>query len=341
MKFGLGLPTCTAGMMYPVPFASTDDVVRIAVEAEQLGFYEVTGNDHYSTQRYVRGAFATPPDFYEPLITFAYCAARTSVLRLMTGVVVLPIRDPVPLAKQVATLDRFSGGRVILGVGVGAYREEFEAVRPDLAGATRAELVEEGIRALRMLFEERRATFEGPHHQFRDVEMFPKPAQAPLPIYSSGNAEGSIRRAARYGQGWLPAIVDARRIRQGRALLDRYAREAGRDPATISTALQLVVCLADTPAAAREAFERSQLFHHLVSLQQSTLQGTDVDSYVAINLVGTPDEVGRRVEEFAAAGVDHLCGLYFVGNTVDELLAQARRFAREVMPVFPEREVTA
>jgi Luciferase-like monooxygenase len=105
MKFGVEIPTCTAGMMYPVPFATVEDVVRAAIEVEQLGYYDVAGNDHFSTQQYVRDAWPDPPDYFEPLLTLAYIAAKTSVLRLTTGILVLPMRQPVQLAKQVATLD--------------------------------------------------------------------------------------------------------------------------------------------------------------------------------------------------------------------------------------------
>jgi probable F420-dependent oxidoreductase len=341
MRFGVGLPTCTSGMMYPVPFATPDDVVRVAVEAEQLGYYEVAGNDHLSTQRYVRERWAAPPDFYEPLVTYAYVAARTSVIRLMTGVIVLPMRHPVLLAKQVATLDRFSGGRVILGVGLGAYREEFEATLPDLREVPRAALLREGLEALRLLFTERRASYAGAHYRFQDVELYPKPLQDPLPIYSSGNAEGSIRRAARCCQGWLPAGVGPDRIREGRARLERYAREAGRDPSTIAVAPQLTVCLGVSAEEARARFERSQLYHHLLSLQQSTLRGVDVATYVAANLVGTPDQVRAKVAAYREAGASHLCGLLFVGNTVDEMLEQVRLFARHVLPEFPEEGAEA
>lgn len=334
MKFGVGLPTCTAGLMYPTPFATPADVVDIAIEAEQLGYYEVAGNDHFTTPRYVREAFPTPPDFYDPLITYAYCAAKTSVLRFVTGVVVVPMRHPIVLAKQLATLDRFSGGRLIVGAGIGAYREELEACYPDLRGTPRGELIREGLLALRSLFGERRSSFAGAHYRFEDVEMFPKPFQDPLPVYSAGNGEGSIRRAAELGQGWLPAGIGPDRVREGGELLARLAREAGRDPAEIAIAPQLIVCLGDTEAAARETFERSQLFHHLVSLRASTLKGLDVESYVTANLVGTPDRVCRKVEAFAAAGVGHLCGLYFVGNSVAEMMGQVREFARTVLPAF-------
>lgn len=336
MKFGVGLPTCTAGMMYPVPYARPDDLLRVTLEAEKLGYYAVMGNDHLTTQQYVRTTYPDPPDFFEPLITYAYCAARTTRIRLMTGVIVLPVREPVLLAKQVATLDQLSEGRVILGVGVGAYREEFEATHPHLRQATRSELVEERIRALRALFTERRASFSGRYVAFDDVEMYPKPRQQPFPIFSGGNAEGSIRRAAELCQGWIPAGIGPEQIAAGRERLFRYAEQAGRDPHAISIAPQLVVSIGRTSEQARDAFARSQLYEHLVSLQQSTLKGVDTSVYEAINLIGAPDALRRRVERYAEAGVDHLAGLLFIGDTVDEMLDQLRLFAQTVVAAFPE-----
>ena len=337
MKFGVALPTCTAGMLYPVPFASAQDVVRVAVESEQLGYYEVMGNDHFTTQRYVRDTFADPPDFFDPLIAYAYCAAKTSVLRLMTGVMVLPMRHPVVLAKQLATLDRFSDGRLIVGAGIGAYREEFETAFPDLASVRRDELMEESLVALRLLFEERRASMEGRHIRFRDLEMYPKPVQSPLPIYSAGNSDGAIRRAAELCEGWLPAGLPADGIAAGKEKLEGWARAAGRDPSELAIALQLIVCVGESSAQASETFQRSQVYHHLVSLQQSTLKDLDVGEYMTANLLGTPDDISRQIEQLQELGVDHLCGLIFVGNTVDEMLDQIRMFGRHVIPNFPER----
>jgi alkanesulfonate monooxygenase SsuD/methylene tetrahydromethanopterin reductase-like flavin-dependent oxidoreductase (luciferase family) len=105
--------------MYPVPFAKPSDVLPTALLCERLGFDSVWGNDHMTTQRYVQKEFADPPNFFEPLITFSYCASRTTRLRFATGIIVLPMRNMPVLAKQVATLDQLSGGRVILG---GGYR---------------------------------------------------------------------------------------------------------------------------------------------------------------------------------------------------------------------------
>jgi probable F420-dependent oxidoreductase len=337
MKFGVALPTCTEGMIYPVPFATPEEVVAVAVEAERLGYHAVMGNDHMTTQAYVRQRWPNPPNFYELLLTYAYCAARTTRIRLMTGVIVMPMRQPVLLAKQVATLDQLSGGRVILGLGVGAYREEFEATHPGLRRVPRWELLEEGIASLRALFRERRASFHGKHYQFEDVESFPKPVQEPLPIYSAGNAEGSIRRAAELCEGWLPAALGPERLARGCERLRELAASAGRDPSAIEVAPQLVVCIGRTEEAAAREFERSQAYEHLVSLQRSTLRGFDVDSYVAMNLIGSVSEICERVDSYRSAGADHLSGLLFVGNSVAEMKEQMHLFAEAVVPEFVAR----
>jgi alkanesulfonate monooxygenase SsuD/methylene tetrahydromethanopterin reductase-like flavin-dependent oxidoreductase (luciferase family) len=138
MKFGAALPACVEGLGYPLGFVSPDVLARIAEHAEAAGFHAVMANDHISTPNNVRRAYDRPPDFYEPLITLAYCAARTERIRLMTGAVALPIREPVVVAKQATTLDQFCGGRLILGVAPGAHPEEFEATRPALRRASRA-----------------------------------------------------------------------------------------------------------------------------------------------------------------------------------------------------------
>jgi probable F420-dependent oxidoreductase len=334
VRFGIAIPTCTEGMIYPIPFAGPDEIVAIAVEAERLGYDAIMGNDHLTTQRYVRDRWDDAPSYYEPIVTLAACAAATSRVALMTGVIVLPMRDPVLLAKQAATLDRFSGGRVILGVGVGAYREELEATHPERRAVARSEVTEEGIRAMRLLFEARRATFSGEHVAFEDVEMYPKPIQAPLPIYSAGNAPGSIRRAAELCEGWLPAAVGPARVGQGVETLRGLASAAGRDPDAIDVAPQLVACIARTAEEAERRFLTSQIHEHLVSLQRSTLRGFDVSSYVSMNLIGSVDQVIDKVGRYRDAGARHLAGLLFVGDTVGELLDQARIFAEEVIPTF-------
>src|SRR5258708_3942182 len=187
MRVSAGLPTGMEGLTYPIPFSDPENVIRIAQAAEKFGYDSVWGNDHMTTQHYVRAEFPVPPRFWEPLVTYAFLAAQTTRLRFGTGVLVLPMRrDIVVTAKQIATLDHFSNGRVEIGVGVGAYREEFEALNPG-AHVHRGDMVEEGVKALHLLFSKRSATFDGKYYKFKDVELSPKPKQKRLPIYIGGN----------------------------------------------------------------------------------------------------------------------------------------------------------
>jgi probable F420-dependent oxidoreductase len=321
-------------MAYAIRFADHEGVLRLATRAEDLGFDSVLVNDHLSTMPYVREMFSEPPRFYEPMVTLTYIASHTTTLRMMTGVVVIPMREPVLLAKQVATLDQISGGRLILGVGVGAYRAEFEAVYPARMGIPRGELVAEGIQAMKLLFEERRASFDGEHFAFTDVEMFPKPHQDPFPIYSCGNAEGTIQRAAKWGAGWMPAGMPAERLRSGVQRLRDYAAEAGRADVAIDVAPQLVLCLGRDPRAAMEKFSRSQAHEHLVSLRASTLKGIDIAGYAEQNLIGSPEQVIDRIERLREAGATELAGMIVVADDEKDMAEQMELFSAEVMPHF-------
>lgn len=334
MEFGVALPTCTEGMAYPIRFADHKGVLRVALELENLGFDSALVNDHYSTMPYVREMFDQPPRFYEPLVTLTYIAAHTSRLKLITGVVVMPMREPVVLAKQVATLDQISGGRLILGVGVGSYRAEFESVRPNMIEAPRGALVAEGIASLNELFSQRRATYHGRYFAFEDVELFPKPLQVPFPILSCGNASATIRRAATSCAGWMPAGLPADRMAAGVARMREHAREAGRDPSSLLVAPQAVLCIDATDDAAADRFAHSQVYEHLSSLRSTTLKNIDVEAYMSQNLIGSPDEIIRRIGRMAEAGANHLAGLIVVANTEDEMMQQIRLFAREVLPAF-------
>ena len=226
MRVSVGLPTGMEGLTYPIPFSEPETVIRIAQHAEALGYHSVWGNDHMTTQQYVRAEFETPPRFWEPLITYSFVAAATETLRFGTGILVLPMRrDIVVTAKQIATLDHFSGGRLEIGLGIGAYREEFDALQPD-SGLTRARIIDEGIPALKMLLKERVASFDGDFFKYRDVELYPKPKQDHLPIYIGGNNAANLRRTAKWADGWLPAAVHIDRLRDDvRQLYDLAAAE--------------------------------------------------------------------------------------------------------------------
>ena len=332
MRVSAGLPTGMEGLTYPIPFSDPENIIRIAQAAERFGYDSVWGNDHMTTQHYVRAEFPVPPRFWEPLVTYAFVLSNTKTLKVGTGILVLPMRrDIVVIAKQIATLDHFGKGRLEIGVGIGAYREEFDALQPD-SPLQRGEIVDEGVQALRKLFTDRVASFEGKFYRFRDVELWPKTYQAHIPIYIGGNHPNNIRRAVAWGDGWLPAGMHVDRVRGHVKTLREMAEKAGRDPKTIEVCPQFVVHLGRTHERAIESFRKSQMNKHLVSLAKSTLKGQGTATHEEINLIGTPAEVVEKALAFKEAGVTHLLGLYFAANSVPELLDQMQLFGEEVTP---------
>jgi probable F420-dependent oxidoreductase len=335
MRVSVQLPTCTEGLVNPIPFAAAPaDFVRLAQAAERLGYDGVWGNDHVTAAPYVREHWSEPPNFYEVLVTLATIGAHTSRVHLGTAVIVLPLRDPVLLARQVATLDRMTGGRVILGVGIGAYREEFLAQWPRQRAVRRGDLLDEGLAALRQLFTERAASYAGAHIAFERVELAPKPVQRPLPIYVGGHNEAAVARAARLGQGWLPGWRPFDEIAARTALLRRLTAEAGRDPKEVEAAVQLTVVLGRTPEEAAARYRRTGMVQHRRSLAHS---GRDPALAEANNLIGSPASLLDTLAFLAAAGVDHLCALQFPHDSVTEMQEQMEWFARDVVHAFTGR----
>jgi probable F420-dependent oxidoreductase len=331
MRFSVQLPTCTEGLVNPVPFAAATDFVRLAQAAERLGYAGVWGNDHLTAAPYVRDRWTDPPNFYEVLVTLATVGAHTERVQLGTALIVLPLRDPVLLAKQVATLDRLTAGRVILGVGIGAYRAEFEAQAPRRATARRGDIFDESLEALRLLFTEREASYAGAHVAFEKLECYPKPLQQPLPIYIGGHNEAAVARAARLGQGWLPGWRPFAEIRARTALLRHLTAEAGRDPRTVEAAVQFTLVLGRSDDEAVARYRRSGMVQHRRSLAGS---GRDPGLAEAHNLIGSSARVLDQVGFLADAGVDHVCALQFPHDSVSEILEQMDWFARDVMSRF-------
>jgi probable F420-dependent oxidoreductase len=276
---------------------------------------------------------SSPPNFYEPLIVFTWVAAHTERIRLATGIIVLPMRTMPVLAKQVATLDQLSGGRVILGVGAGAYREEYEALSPDAKAARRGTIVDEGMQALRLLFTERRATFKGRYVRFEEVESFPKPVQTPLPMYAGGNHPEVRRRAGQWAEGWMPAVLSPEEIARGVDDIKRHAERAGRDWTAIDIAPQFAVAIGRTHDEAVTRFHTSQLYKHLESLKRSTLR-EQTGGFEHRNLVGSPEEICERIRAYQRVGVTTLAAILFTVNTVAEMHESMELFGREVIPNF-------
>jgi probable F420-dependent oxidoreductase len=279
----------------------------------------------------VRTRFSDPPSFYEVLITLATVGAVTERVRLGTAVLVLPLRDPVLLAKQVATLDQLTGGRVVLAVGVGAYREEFVAQWPRMSSARRGDMLDEGLTALRQLFTEREASHAGAYYAFEKIELHPKPVQRPFPIYVGGHNERAIERAARSGQGWLPGWRPLAEVKERTRLLRRLTAEAGRDPKDVEAALQLTLFLGRTPEEAAAGYRRTGMVHHRKSLAHT---GRDPALAEANNLIGSPASLLEKLAFLHAADVDHICAIQFPQVSVSEMLEHMEWFARDVMMPF-------
>jgi probable F420-dependent oxidoreductase len=334
IRFGVGFPTCREGTTYSVPYVEPARLGEVARRAEALGYFSIWGNDHFTTPRAIRASQPEPPAFYEPLITFAAMAGVTERLRFLLGVIVLPEREPVLLAKQVATLDMLSGGRVMLGLGIGSYREELEAVFPQFKDAHRGVLLDEGLKSLRLLFDEPQASFDGRYLHFKAVELAPKPQQRPFPLYLSARGPAGLRRVARLADGWIiGSALSSSALGASRQQLDDALREAGRDPATIETHYQIWLSFGRDREAAEAKLTRSQHFLRMAEHNPQLSEADLVARFRTGSLQGTPDEVIQQVQGFEQVGVTHL-GVVFLGDSMDELLADMELFAERVMPAF-------
>ncbi|MCB2079247.1 MAG: TIGR03619 family F420-dependent LLM class oxidoreductase [Novosphingobium sp.] len=165
----------------------------------------------------------------DPVMAMAWAAAATSTIEVGTNILVLPQRHPVFLGKELASLDTFSGGRVILGVGVGWAKEEFDAL--GLEFRARGKRTDESIRALRKLWLDEASTFSGDHFGFKDAFSYPKPARAGgIPVLIGGESKPAMRRVAELGDGWLPYNLPVEEASGVIAALKEQTRSYGRDP---------------------------------------------------------------------------------------------------------------
>lgn len=224
-----------------IAFPDPDDARRLVLAAEAAGFESVLAVEHvviptdYATPypynasgRLPGGVDMAWPD---PLAWLTYVGALTATLRLITGVLVLPQRNPLVLAKHLATIDHLTGGRLELGVGVGWLREEFDAL--GVPFDRRGRRTDEYIQAMRALWAGDDASFDGEFVAFRGMSCNPKPVSGGVPIVVGGHSRPAIRRAARYGDGFFPATgagLDAGEII---GALRTEAVAIGRDPAEI------------------------------------------------------------------------------------------------------------
>ena len=229
------------GISVPLP-AHLVDVGFMARKVEELGFESFWCAEHpfipvHSKSRFPGSADGVIPESYrhfiDPFVALARASTVTGRIKLGTGIVLVPERHPLVLAKEISTLDLFSGGRFLFGIGAGWLREETELMGGDFDH--RWSQVRESILAMKELWTKTEAEFHGKYYDFPPVYCYPKPAQKPHPpVILGGGAKNVLQRIVAWGDGWLPNRITPDELRQSRATLNKLAREAGRDPSSIT-----------------------------------------------------------------------------------------------------------
>jgi probable F420-dependent oxidoreductase len=314
MQIGFSAPT--AG-----PMAGADDLTRLCQGAEALGFGYATFSDHVviPTDIDSRYPYSESGEFSnagngernEQLIQLAFVAAKTTKLRLVTSVMVIPHRPAVLAAKQLATIDVLSGGRLAVGIGAGWMKEEFEAI-----GAPpfekRGKVTDEYMMAFRELWTNDKPRFAGEFVAFDNIVFAPKPVQKPgIPLWVGGESGPALRRTAKLGDAWYPIgnnpINPLDSLERYRAQVDRLRQmtaEAGRDPKSVALVLRSPRHGEKENPVAGDGNRR--LF------------------------TGKPDAIVGDLKNLQAMGVASV-DFGFAGATVDQMLEEMKRFAGQVM----------
>ncbi len=230
MRFGFALPNHW-GVEDP------EDLLDLATRAEQAGFTSVWVAHHILNAGYVGKRLGLKP-YWDALTVLSFVATRTERVRLGTSVLVLPYLHPMPVAKQLVTIDVLSGGRLDLGVGVGAMPEENEALGIDYH--TRGAVADECIDVLKALWADGSASYAGAHYAFEDAVSSPKPLQRPHPpLLIGGNGIPALRRVARSGDGWHPYLLDPEQMEERLPRLDEELAKVGRSREEITVSLRV------------------------------------------------------------------------------------------------------
>jgi len=209
--------------------AEPEAAARIAALAERLGYDSLWAGEHVvvPSPRVEPSPMEPEEPILDPLIALAHIAAHTERIKLGTGVIILPQRNPLVLAKQVASLDVLSGGRLILGIGVAYLEPEMRAIGVPMEGrGTRAD---EYLAAMRALWEDEVPSFSGKYVNFEGVDAHPRPMQRPLPVVVGGHTRAAHRRAARYADGWYGFMQGLRAMAEQRELMRAAIEETGRE----------------------------------------------------------------------------------------------------------------
>ena len=310
VRVGLALENFTPPSVLP----DVDAILRYARRADELGFDSVWAWDHI-----LLGSKQAFP-FLESLSTLAAVAAVTERVALATGVLVLPVRNPVVLAKVTSSLDQISGGRLILGVAGGWYEREFEAV--GVAFHDRGRIFERNLDILQRFWTEDRVTGEADEMSFKNAVMLPKPYRGRKPtLLIGGYVDRVLRRVATRSDGWLTYFYTAESFARAWDKIRTFAHEAGRDPDTLTNVAQLPICIDETyEAADRKVRDFLGRYFDMPPWSEST-----ADSSIR----GTPEQCVEQLAEHVRSGVRHIA---LVPWNYDP--DQVERIAAELLPLL-------
>ena len=259
------------GTSVPLP-AYTIDPAFMAKKAEELGFESIWYAEHPAVPVHSNSPFPatggeipwTYSHFTDPYIALARASGVTRTIKLGTGITLVPERNPLLLAKEIASLDLFSGGRFMFGIGTGWLREETEIMGGNFE--RRWSQTRDAILAMKALWTQDEAEYHGPFYDFPPVRSFPKPSQKPHPpVLLGGSARNVFQRVVEWGDGWMPVRATPDDIEKGRASLSELATAAGRDP----SAIDVTVFGEDSDREAIQRFEAAGADRVIVRLSST------------------------------------------------------------------------
>ena len=291
-----------------------DELVSLVELVDRCGYDSIWVGDHISF----------PIAIFDPLLQLAQAAVVSRRLLLGTGVYLLPLRHPTPVAKQVSTLDHLSEGRLIFGVGVGGeFPKEYEACGVPIT--ERGARLSEGISVLRKFWTGEAVSHQGRFYgPFNEVPMQPPPRQAGgPPIWPGGRSEGALRRAGRMADGWLSYVVTPDMYRASLEKIGAAAAEAGRSGKTFGTGHLLFARVDETYEKALDAATETLSVRYAMDFRKAAQR------YCAL---GPPQQVAEKIREFHAAGVRHVI-LDLLGP-YEQRQRQIEWFARDALPLL-------
>ena len=298
MKFGVTIPN-NWGIEDP------QQVLEFGPLAEKLGFDSVWVMDHLFNTGFIRERLQDRP-YYHPMSTLSYLAATTKRVLLGTSVLVLPYHNPVELAKYAATLDQITGGRVTLGVGVGAMTEEFDALGVSMR--QRGSLTDESMDIMKELWSSHQPRYQSERWDFSELYFSPKPVQPTIPLWVGGSSPGAMKRTALRGDGWHPIGLSPEGFALGKQEITDAATAAGRDPGKMEWSMRVEVEVHGGPSSNRAA-------------SRTTMPGDDPAMMVA------------SIKAYQEAGVGHVV-LALNSGDISALKRLMESIASEVLPEF-------